>query len=443
MKATRQSKPPSPAGEAPEIPHLPRMVQLGNVLAPAAPADLDDTGLDRGVLVDLTLKYAFTVPQFTTEQAARRIHVPFPLVQEMLEQLTTEHMVEVLGQVGPFNMRYIISQRGRERAGRLLEVSGYIGPAPVSLEAYTAMLEWQLAHFPKVSPKHVLGAVADLVLPTHAVEVAGLAISSGRSLFIFGPSGNGKTSLGRLIHNAQHGELWIPHCIGVESSIIRVFDEHYHEASAFAVDQNRALDQRWVRVRRPLIVVGGEVTMDSFELAYSPSVRYYEAPLHFKANGGAFLIDDFGRERVDPHQLLNRWITPLEHQIDYLTLQTGQKIQVPFRQMLLIATNLNPDIVMDPAFLRRMGYRLYLGNPTQEQYQQILERYAARKSVTMDPKLVTRLMERYQSEERELRACEPRDLIERVHDICRYRGKPVEVNEETLDLAWMGYFGNK
>ena len=352
-------------------------------------------------------------------------------------------MVEPLGQLGPFNLRYTITQRGRERVGRLMEICGYLGPAPVSLEAYTALLEWQIAHSPRVLAADVRSALADLVLTPEALQLAGLAVSSGRSLFVFGPPGNGKTTLGRMLHAALKGELWIPYCISVESDIIRFFDPQCHQAVDAGTEQSATIDQRWVRIRRPLVVVGGEVTLDSFDLIYSPTQRYYEAPLHFKANGGTFLMDDFGRERIEWDQLLNRWITPLEHQLDYLTIRAGQKIQVPLRQTLIIATNLNPDRVTDPAFIRRMGYRLYLGPPSPEQYTQIFERYVQRLSLSVTPEVVRRLLERYQAEGRELRCCEPRDLLQRAGDICRFQEQPLSLNEETLDLAWTGYFGNK
>jgi hypothetical protein len=421
----------------------PKMVQYGDVLGPCAPVKLHDTGVDGAVLQDLAIKLAYSVPHFTTEWATRRLRLPLPIVQELMEQLRADRLLEILGQIGPFNLRYTISQRGRERAGRLLEICGYIGPAPVSLEGYTAFLEWQIAHSPRMQAADVQSALADLVLTPQATQLAGLAISSGRSLFVFGPPGNGKTSLGRMLHGALRGELWIPHCISVENDIIRFFDPHCHQVVDAATEPTATIDQRWLRIRRPLVVVGGEVTLDSFDLIYSPTQRYYEAPLQFKANGGTFLMDDFGRERIEWDQLLNRWITPLEHQLDYLTIRAGQKIQVPLRQTLIIATNLNPDRVTDPAFIRRMGYRLYLGPPSPEQYTQIFERYVQRMGLSAPPDIMQRLLERYKTEARELRCCEPRDLLERVSDICRFREQPLGLNEEILDLAWTGYFGNK
>jgi MoxR-like ATPase len=426
--------------EAHESPDLPRMVQAGGVWVPQGPRDLAATGVDPVLLADLTLKTGYTVSQFTTDWAARRLHLPLHLTQELLEGLRQERLLEVLGQVGPFSTRYTITQRGRERAAQLFEVSGYVGPAPVSLASYEAMLDWQLAHFAPIEMEDVKAALAELVFSEETIRLAGLAVSSGRSLFLFGPPGNGKSSLGRLLHRAMHGHLWIPHTLVVDTGMIRVFDNQCHQR----VDPSTVggtPDLRWVRIGRPFIVVGGELTLDFFDLNYSPSLRYYEAPIHFKANGGLFLIDDFGRERIDPKQLINRWITPLEYQIDHLALHMGQKFQVPIRLMLMMATNLQAEAVADAAFLRRLGYRLYLGRPTPEQYARIFQEYAARLGVTPSPKMINLLLQRYGLEGRELRACEPRDLLERARDICRFRQQSLALDEETLDLAWKGYFG--
>jgi hypothetical protein len=423
--------------------HLPTLLDVGPEWAPKAPTDPRDTGISPAVLRDLALKTAYTVPQFTTEWAARQLRLPQALVSELLEEMRTDHLLEILGSSGPFGYRYAISGRGRERAARLLEISGYIGPAPVSLEAYTSMIEWQLAQAPAVTRRGVAASLSDLVLPEEDILLAGLAASSGRSLFVSGPPGNGKTTLGRLMHHALQGDLWIPHCIGIEENIIRVFDAQLHQAVEVAHSSAWSIDQRWVKIHRPLIVGGGEMTLESFDLMYSPSLRYYEAPLHMKANGGTFLIDDFGRQRVEPLKLLNRWIIPLENRIDYLTLHTGQKIQIPFLQLLIIATNLNPEHVTDAAFLRRMGYRLCLAAPSPERYREIFMQYARGLGIPIPPGLVERVLKRYGSEGRELRGCEPRDLIERARDICRFTSRPVEINDEIVELAWNGYFGTR
>lgn len=423
-------------------PGLPPLVKLEDGFAPKAPVQLKQLGVDPNIVSDLALKLAYTVPQFSTEWAAQRLMLSPILLGEILERQRVDQLLEVLGSSGPFGYRYAISHRGRERAARLLEVSGYIGPAPVSLETYTAMIEWQIAEAPKPSGQDVVRALRNLILSEESRTLAGLAISSGRSLFVYGPPGNGKTSLGRSIHSALGGSLWVPHCIAVESSIIRIFDTQVHEAdepqSSTSVGK---LDHRWVRIKRPLVVCGGEPTLDAFDLSYSPSLRFYEAPLHMKANGGTFLIDDFGRQQVDPHEMLNRWIVPLEHQFDYLTLNTGQKIQVPFLMNLIIATNLTLSQVTDPAFLRRMGYRLHLGMPTPDEYASIFRGYAAKRELDVPDGLVEWILERYQLERRDLRGCEPRDLIERACDVSRFQEQPLRLDRETLELAWKGYFG--
>jgi predicted ATPase with chaperone activity len=418
------------------------MISTGAVSAPEAPADLRSTGVDVDLLSDLALKAASTVAQFTTEWAVQHLRLSLPLVSEILEELRKEQLLETLGATGPLGYRYTISRRGRERAERLFEVSGYAGPAPVSLEAYQTMTETQLEDCPEVLPDDVARALADLVLPAEAKQIAGLSISSGRSLFISGPPGNGKTVLAQLLHSALRGEIWIPHCLVVENSIIRVFDPQRHVVADFSAPQPWLIDQRWVRIRRPLVVVGGELTIDDLDLAYIPALRFYEAPTHVKSNGGILLIDDFGRQRVEATQLLNRWIVPLEQQIDFLTLHTGQKIVVPFRQIVMFATNLDPINVTDPAFLRRMGYRLSVARPSPERYAEIFRRYAAGAGAAADSSLIARILARYQSEQRELRGCEPRDLIERARDLCRFRKQPFALNDEVLDIAWTGYFGN-
>ena len=442
-------------------PHLPRLIERDGGMAPAAPRKLEECGLEPSILSDLAMKLAITVPHLTSDWAAERLHLPAGIVEKIFWQLKEDRFVEVLGESGQMAYRYTATQRGREFGQRLLEVSGYVGPAPVSLEAYTAMLDWQMAQRPQSSYEQILSTISPLVLPEQSKEVASLACSSGRSLFLFGPPGNGKTSLGRLLHNALQGELWIPYCLGIDGQTIRIFDKQCHEEAAspklpvasegsvgvssgnwqLATGNFDPIDRRWVRIKPPMIVVGGEMTIEELDLIYSPAHRFYEAPPHLKANGGTFLIDDFGRQRVDPHDLLNRWIIPLEHQTDFMTLKTGQRLEVPFRLMLIVATNLELTSVVDPAFLRRMGYRLQLDRPTPENYARIFHAYAAEAGMEVPPGLISRLIHRYREEGRDLRCSEPRDLIERVRDVCRLRQVPDVLNWENLKVAWDGYFG--
>jgi hypothetical protein len=450
----------SPAAEPivlADVNSVPLQISRNTAIQPPAPEQLEHTGVEREVLSDLLLRLAYTVPSYTTKSAAEQTCLPMTIVDELCWQLKQDRLLEIQGQEGPFNYTYAATQRGREAAARLMEFCGYLGPAPVSLEAYTAMLRRQVEGRPSVSLDDVRQALDELVLPAEALEVATLAASSGRSLFLLGPAGNGKTTLGRLLHKAFSGEIWIPHCINVGGSIIRVYDPTVHQVvpprplgegapSPYPLPEGAGfasnVDRRWVCIHRPFLVAGGEMTFEELDLAYSPSLRFYEAPPHVKANGGTFLIDDFGRQRIDPHDLLNRWIIPLESQIDHLTLSTGQKIQVPFQLMLIVATNLAVAQVSDPAFLRRMGYRLQLDYPTPENYQLIFRKYAAAQNLEAPNGLVDRLLARYKVEQRELRASDPRDLIERARDFCQLHHRPFALNDEILDWAWRGYFGS-
>lgn len=431
------------ADAPPRDPHLPPLGRLGNLIGPKAPQDLASTGLEPHVLADLLVKWAFLETRFVTEWVAEKLHLAPALARQVLDRVCVDGSVEQLWETGQGSHHYRITPEGRKQAARLMEISGYVGPAPVSLEAYAAMLRWQFAHTPPSRQEHVAAALSGLVLPPKAAQLAGLAVSSGRSLFLFGPPGNGKSSVGRKLGAALRGDYWIPYALSVGNDVIRLFDDQVHQRVETGAESSGAIDRRWVRIRRPLVVVGGELTLDSLDLIYSPALHQYEAPPHLKANGGVFLVDDFGRERVSPDQLLNRFITPMEYQIDYFTLRTGQKIQLPLRHVLIIATNLSPDMVTDPAFLRRLGYRVYLGAPTPEQYAEIFRQYAQRRGVAVAPEQVNRILGRYREQNREFRACEPRDLIERACDICRFEGRPLELTPEILDLAWIGYFGEQ
>ncbi len=424
-----------------EDPHLPPMGQVGDLRYPWAPQTIAEARLDDGTLTDLAVKFVYTINRFTASWLCERLYLSPALTVEVVKQISIDGLIEETMMTSLGEPVYRLSERGRRHAERAIEVCGYVGPAPVSLEAYTAMVRWQFAHAAEVKAEHVTAALEGLVLSRRAVEMAGLAVSSGRSLFVYGPSGNGKTSLSRQIHSALQGDFWIPHCIAVRGSIIRFYDEQVHQRVELGWEHAADIDQRWVRVRRPMVVVGGELTLEYLDLVYSPSLRYYEAPPHLKANGGLFVVDDFGRERVSPHQLLNRFITPMEHHFDYFTLSTGQKIQVPLRHVLIIATNLSLDTVTDPAFLRRMGYRLCLEAPTPKQYAKIFRTYAEKHGAAVAPAVLDGLLAQYRTQKRELRACEPRDLIERARDICRFHGRPLELSPKVLELAWTGYFG--
>jgi hypothetical protein len=422
---------------------MPPMHRAGDLIAPLAPQSIKAALVDKAALTSLALRHAYASDRFSTDTLAEDLHLSMPLAAEVIGELSKQALVEETMKTNEYRSHYRITEQGQGRGAHAQETCAYVGPAPVSLGSYAAMLRWQFATSPQVLPAHVQTALSALVLSPEAVHLAGLAVSSGRSLFIYGPSGNGKSSVGRQIHAALQGDYWIPYCVSVGNTIIRIFDEQMHQRVEIPEEQAVHLDRRWVRIRRPLIIVGGELTFEMLDLIYNPVVGYYEAPPHLKANGGVFLVDDFGRERISPEQLLNRFITPMEHQIDYFTMRTGQKFQLPLRHVLIIATNMLLEKVTDPAFLRRMGYRLYLGAPTPQQFARIFQHYAHRRGATVSTEILEWLLRRYRAEKREPRACEPRDLIERARDICRFNSKPLELTPAVLELAWIGYFGRE
>jgi len=292
----------------------------------------------------------------------------------------------------------------------------------------------------KVGLDQVANAFSDLVLPESLLQTLGFAINSRRSLFISGIPGTGKTSIAERVNYALQAPIWVPHSIAIDEHVISIFDAHNHDRT-YDEEVFAGYDKRWVRIARPLIIVGGEMTLESTDLIYNRASRYYEAPFQIKANCGTLVIDDFGRQRVEPEELLNRWIVPLERKVDFLTLHTGKKISVPFEQLVVFSTNLEPSRLVDEAFLRRMGYRVRIEPPNENTYRLIFERYADTAGVVYEPDLLDHLLQKYTAERRIRKACEPRDLINRFLDICQFKGLPPILNEELLDLSWNNYFG--
>ena len=340
----------------------------------------------------------------------------------------------------PGSTRYGMLERGWEHVIRSRSICGYVGPAPVSLESYAKLIRLQSLAAPEVSKETIQAAFSDLVLPETLLQTLGYVATSRRSLFLTGIPGTGKTAIAERINAALPGTVWIPYAIEIDGQIIRVFDAHTHrpvEADNLPLEY----DRRWICIERPLVIVGGELELEDTNLAWSETAQFYEAPFQMKANGGTLVIDDFGRQRVEPHKLLNRWIVPLERRMDYLTLQTGKKIEVPFEQLVVFSTNLEEKDLVDEAFLRRMGYRARIEPPTLDAYVEIFKRTANARGIRITQTSLEYLLQRYWQENRQMKACEPRDLLERVRDICLFEGLPMVLTSVLIDSAWQNYFG--
>jgi hypothetical protein len=380
------------------------------------------------------------LPEPSTTAVADRLHLPRVLTEELLYHLYREKLIEMRLQSAVGSTRYAMLDHGWERVARLNSQSGYLGPAPVSLEDYTFMMRLQAVPSKPASLDTVRDAFKDLVLPDSLLQTLGCVINSRSSLFLTGLPGTGKTAVSERMNQALTGTIWIPYAIEVDGNIIRIFDAHSHQP---APERTSVIehDRRWIEIERPLIIVGGELTLENTDLAWSETAKFYEAPFQVKSNGGTLVIDDFGRQRVAPQDLLNRWILPLERRVDFLTLHSGKKIEVPFEQLVVFSTNLDERDLVDEAFLRRMGYRARVEPPTAAAFSEIFRRTAKLRGVMIDDECLRHILARYENERRIMKGCEPRDLLNKVNDICLFEGRELKLTKELVDLAWGNYFG--
>lgn len=416
---------------------------------------IEDTGLNMGFLADLTLKVLYFEGYIAGSRIADILKLPFAgIVDRVLEFLKREQLCEVKGAAGfgESTYNYAITTKGSEKAREVIDRSQYIGPAPVTLEAYTRAMHHQPLRNVVVNPQALREALSHLVINDELLAQIGPAVNSGRSMFLYGNPGNGKTaiaeSIGRMILG---GQMYIPYAVEVGGQIIKVFDNVNHQLA----DEVRPAgtpptspklraqprDPRWVLIRRPVITAGGELTLESLDLVYDQTNKYYEAPFQMKANGGMFLIDDFGRQQVRPRDLLNRWIVPLEKRIDYLTLHTGRKIEVPFDVLIVFSTNLAPKDLVDEAFLRRIRHKIEIPDPSFDDYREIFRRVCQQKGVPYDERgLGYLLQEYYVKPHRKLRAVHPRDLVDQIVDTAGYLGVEPRLTKELIDRACEAYF---
>jgi len=412
------------------------------------PRTVEETGLGMGYLADLTLKLIYYKSDMSSMEIAEALALPFVgVLQEVLEFIKREELAEISGSkgFGERGYQWSISSKGSERAVQALERDQYVGPAPVPLARYNEMVRRQTMGELRVGPNDVRQALSHLVLSVEMVNKLGPAVNSGRSLFLYGPPGNGKTVVAKSIIRMIKGAVYIPYTAIVDGQIIRIFDEMNHtrvvppaadsRSKASPVGTSRA-DPRWVQIRRPEILVGGELTMSSLDLIFDPIAKTYEAPLQMKANNGLFVIDDFGRQQMRPQDLLNRWIVPLELRFDYLGLQTGKKIEVPFDELIVFSTNLDPRDLVDDAFLRRIRHKIKVDFPDERIYYQILQRECAIRGIDLPPEAFVYLMQKhYIACNRNLRSCHPRDILDQIQDIAGYLSVQPVLSKQLIDAA--------
>jgi predicted ATPase with chaperone activity len=419
------------------------------------PQTIEETGLDFSVVLDLVVKSIYFQGRPAARQIAAQVALNFPVIDEVLVFMKREQLAEVVGSSGMGEQlyQYTLSNKGMEKAEEALARSQYIGPAPVPFEMYLEVLKRQSITSIRVTPDTVENALAHLVLGPQVQAALGPAVNSGRSMLLYGGSGNGKSTITAAIGRMLPGEVLIPYAVELNGIIIKVFDPRVHQeipadqqmerrsADAGQNGMERRRDRRWVVARRPMITAGGELTLKELELRYAPTSQFYVAPLQWKANSGILIVDDFGRQMIQPKELLNRWIVPMEERVDHLSLHTGDTVEVPFDVLLIFSTNLRPSQLGDEAFFRRIRHKIEVPDPSRDQFLEILARVCQQREIPIDSQAALYLVENYYDRaERGFKGCHPRDIVDLVADICAYHGEQPAFTLRHLDSACHSYF---
>jgi hypothetical protein len=430
----------SPGGE-----EEPAEEEIQDAFLPIEPDSFAAAQLTDSEVESLIAKYLLARGDASGRDLADQVKLPFVLVDELLRSMKNDQLVCHKGSAPMNDYQYQLTELGRERAQRLSSHCTYFGSAPVSLQDYVESIAAQSLTVQQPSADQLLQAFEGLLLSPRMLDRLGPAMNSGRGLFLYGAPGNGKTSIAERVTRAFGKYIWIPRAIGVDGEIIRLFDPVNHEEAPLCAQtglwDKRKVDHRWVRIHRPTIVAGGELTMSSLEVTINTSTGISEAPLQLKSNCGTLVIDDFGRQRMSIEDLLNRWIVPLEKRYDFLNLPNGKKIQVPFDQLIIFSTNLEPRDLVDEAFLRRIPYKIEVIDPTEEEFRDLFELMAPLMGFEYRPEPIDYLIEtHYREVGRKFRFCQPRDLLLQVRNYCSYHNRPPELTNEFFDLAVENYF---
>ncbi|WP_299924566.1 ATPase [uncultured Pelagimonas sp.] len=427
-------------------------MQTGAVMAPPSPKSLDDVGLTVVMMRDILLKTQFRKNINKVTDLARAIALPVPITQELIDLARGQGLMEAMGTLGAAGevsseMPYQLTDQGKARALDALAQSEYFGPMPIPLESYREQMKRQSIRNIQITRDQLLGAMGHLILPEDLIGNLGPAVGSGRSILMYGPPGNGKSSISNGIRDAMGDKIYVPRAIEYSGQVITVYDPIVHSKATDEVENPNALrrrsqyDRRYVYCQRPTVITGGELSLDMLDLVYNPTARTYQAPLQLKSSGGIFIVDDLGRQAEPPQKLVNRWIVPLEESKDILALQSGEKFEVPFDTLVIFSTNFHPNEIFDQAALRRIFFKIKIDGPSQENFLKIFALVARKKKMQLDEaSLVHLLKNKYPTINNTFANYQPVFLIDQMISVCDFEGIPYKMTPELVDRAWANMF---
>lgn len=407
---------------------------------PVLPQTAAETGLDFSFLSDLILKHILSMGEFKIADVVETTKLSSNIVDAVLQSLKQSRFIEVRQGAGYSSVTYtfVLTDTGRNLGRDLTELNRYAGPAPVTLDDYRDMIESQSIKNILIGQEAVKDAFSHLILSESLLARLGPAISSGKAIFLYGPAGNGKTAISETIGALLPETVFIPYSILVGGQIITIFDPEAH--TPVEMSGRGEVDKRWIEIKRPLVMSGGELSLKMLDLNFNPITKYYEAAVQMKGNNGIFIVDDFGRQLIDPKHLLNRWIVPLERRVDFVTLHTGMQFSIPFDMLVIFSTNIEPKQLVDEAFLRRIRYKIKIDHPTKDEYEAIFRRVCKTQEIPFNQVVFDHLMSMYRRQDIKLNACHPRDLIDHIVDSAHYHDTASVLTKEGIDYAWQNYF---
>jgi predicted ATPase with chaperone activity len=416
-------------------------INVSDQFFPEIPETLEESGLNQSFIEDLICKMLLSLGSLTGRELSQRLGLPLQIFGDLLYGLKQRLLLAYQSTSGVNDFHYILTETGKEKALLAREYSNYLGTAPVPFTEYLTSIERQSIRNERPGLEQLKSAFDGLVLSDDFLDLLGPAVNSGRGMFLYGEPGNGKTEIATRIARCFTDSVYIPRTIIVEGQLIQLYDPQCHNrVEPVSENGQKKSDQRWLQIERPAVVVGGEMDLDSLEIGYNAQTKICEASLQLKGNSGVFAIDDFGRQRVGPEKMLNRWILPLEKRVDYLTLPSGNKIMVPFNALLVFCSNLDPGLILDEAFLRRIPYKIRMQDPTAEEFISIFQDVARQFEIPYDQDSVDYLIEKHFRSVRPMRGCHPRDILQQLANIALYENRPPRMTKADLDRSIGLYF---